>query len=887
MGVENLDKIFNPRRIAVIGASNREHSLGAKLLKNMVGVGYNGVVYPVNPFRPTVQGITAYPNIKKIPRQVELAIIATPAHTVPQIIEECGASGVSAAIIVSAGFKEAGEEGKALEKKILEHKNAYNMRIIGPNSLGVMRPRIKLNATFAKRTASPGKIAFISQSAALCASVLDWASEAHVGFSALVSVGSMLDVDFGDLIDYFGTDIHTSSIVLYLESIENARKFLSAARGFARAKPIMVVKAGRFRESARAALSHTGALCGEDAVYDAAFRRSGIIRVEAINDLFNCAEALAMQPNPKGPNLTIITNAGGPGIMATDFLIAKGGALSPLGRQTIQALNNALPSYCSLLNPIDLLEEATADRFKRAIEISLKDPSSQGFLIIYTPQGVADPVETAKMIVDLSRQNKKTLLTAFMGEDNCWKARKILRKNGIPAFTTPEQAVSTFMYMHSYAKNLELLYETPEEFSVESPNHQLLREILKRTSEMGREVLDPIDSLRFLQAYKIPTIKTLTAKDTKEAQDAASKLGYPVVLKVLSPQIVHKSELEGVALNVWSPERVKMCFRKLAERVEKGKPDAQFDGVIIQPMIEKKKCEILIGSKQDSCFGSVIMFGAGGSSAELLKDTSIGFPPLNQVLARRLMEKTAIFRILESMEYPVNAKLEEILVKLSQLVIHFPEIKEMDINPVVVSEGDAVAVDARIIIDKTRMTQPILPHEHVVIAPYPRKYVTHWKLNNSTPVTLRPIKPEDEILLSELFQSLSEETMRFRFFQVIRDMPHEALVRYCNVDYDREVAVVAEMRKGKRQIIGVTRLILEPGRKSGEFAVVVGDPWQRLGLGSKLVDYIIEIGKDMGLKKISGDVLSKNFKMIRLCTKKGFKMEPVDEDTVRAVLKLS
>jgi acetyltransferase len=887
VGVENLDKIFNPRRIAVIGASNREHSVGAKLLRNLIGVGHKRAVYPVNPFRPAVQGITAYPNIKKIPRQVDLAIIATPAHTVPQIIEECGDSGVTAVIIVSAGFKEAGEEGKALEKQILEHKNRYEMRIIGPNSLGVMRPGIKLNATFAKRTANPGKIAFISQSAALCASVLDWASEAHVGFSALVSVGSMLDVDFGDLIDYFGTDIQTSSIVLYLESIENARKFLSAARGFARAKPIVVVKAGRFRESAKAALSHTGALCGEDAVYDAAFRRSGIVRVEAINDLFNCAEALAMQPNPKGPNLTIITNAGGPGIMATDFLIAKGGELSPLSSQTIQALKNALPSYCSVLNPVDILEEATADRFKKAIEICLKDPNSDGFLIIYTPQGVADPVEAARMIVELSRQNRKTILTSFMGEDNCWKARKILRKNGIPAFSTPEQAVSTFMYMHSYAKNLELLYETPEEFSIGLSDPTSLKELLRSASREGRTVLDPLECLHFLKAYKIPTTKTLIAKDSKEAVVAASKLGYPVVLKALSPQITHKSEVEGVVLNVWSPEQVEACFSDLAERVEKCRPEAEFEGAIIQPMIQKKKCEILIGSKKDPHFGSVIVFGTGGNSAELVKDASIGFPPLNQVLARRLMEKTAVFKILESMECPASARLEEILVRSSQLVMHFPEIREMDINPVIVNEGGAVAVDARIIIDKEIVAQALLPSEHIVIAPYPNKYITHRKLKDGRSVVLRPIKPEDEALLSGLFQSLSEETMRFRFFQVIKDMPHEALVRYCNVDYDREIAIVAEMKKGKRRVIGVTRLILEPGGKCGEFAVVVGDEWQRLGLGSKLVDYIIEIGKDMGLETIGGDVLSRNFKMIRLCTNKGFKMEPVDEDTVKAVLKLS
>jgi len=888
LGTENLDKIFNPRRIAVIGASNKENSVGAKLLRNLIGVGYNGVAYPVNPFRPTVQGIAAYPNIKRIPRQVDLAIIATPAHTVPQIIEECGTAGVSGVIIVSAGFKEAGEEGKVLEKQILEHKDRYNMRIIGPNSLGVMRPRIKLNATFANKTANPGKIAFISQSAALCASVLDWASEAHVGFSAVVSVGSMLDVDLGDLIDYFGTDIQTTSIVLYVESIKNARKFMSAARGFARAKPIVVVKAGRFRESAKAALSHTGAVCGEDAVYDAAFRRAGVVRVEAINDLFNCAEALAMQPNPRGPNLTIITNAGGPSIMATDFLIAKGGKLSPLNNETNQALNSVLPSYCSILNPIDILEEATVDRFKKVMEICFKDPNCDGFLIIYTPQGAADPVETAKIIVELSRQTKKPILTSLIGEDSCWEARKILRRNGIPALTTPEQAVSTFMYMHSYAKNLELLYETPEEFSVGLSVPTFLKELLQRASREGRKVLDPLESLRFLKTYKIPTIKTLVAKTQKEAAVVASKLGYPVVLKALSPQITHKSKAEGVVLNVWSPEQVKAVFKELAERVGNYKPEAEFQGVIIQPMIQKKKCEILIGSKKDPHFGSVIVFGTGGNAAELLKDVSTGFPPLNQVLARRLMEKTAIYKLLESNEYSGSAKLlEEILVKSSQLVTHFPEIKEMDINPIIISESDAVAVDACIVIDTDGILQKSQLHEHLVIAPYPKKYITRWKLNDRTSVVLRPIKPEDETLLWELFQSLSEETMRFRFFQVIRDMSHETLTRYCNIDYDREIAIVAEMKRNKRRIIGVARLILEPGRKCGEFAVVVGDQWHGLGLGSKLVDCSIEIGKNMGLETIGGDMLSGNFKMIRLCTEKGFKIEPVDEDTVRAVFKLS
>jgi len=887
MGTENLDKIFNPRRIAVIGASSREKSVGARLLRNLIGVGYKGVVYPVNPFRPTVQGITAYPNIKRIPRQVDLAIIATPAHTIPQIIEECGTAGVSGIIIVSAGFREAGEEGKILEKQILKYKNRYNMRIIGSSSIGVMRPRIKLNATFTNRTANPGKIAFISQSAALCASVLDWASEAHVGFSAVVSVGSMLDVDFGDLIDYFGTDAQTTSIVLYVESIKNAWKFMSAARGFARAKPIVVVKAGRFRESAEAALCHTGALCGEDAVYDAAFRRAGVVRVEAIDDLFNCAEALAMQPNPKSPNLTIITNAGGPGIMATDCLIARDGKLSPLSSETIQALKSVLPSYCSILNPIDILEEATVDRFQKVIEICFKDPNSDGFLIIYTPQGAADPIETARMIVELSRKTTKPILTSLMGEDNCWKARRILRKNGVPAFTTSEQAVSTFMYMYSYTKNLELLYETLEELSVELSIPTFLKEILRKASSERREVLNLPESLSFLEAYKIPTIKTLVAKTPKEAATAASKLGYPVVLKILSPQITHKSKAEGVVLNVWSPEQVQASFKELVERVRKHKPKAKIQGVVVQPMIQKKRCEIFIGSKKDPYFGSVIVFGMGGIDVELLEDVSMGFPPLNQVLARRLMEQASAYKFLRLSGCSVNASLEEILVKFSQLVIDFPEIKEVDINPIIVSESDAVAVDARIAIDTKKKLQKNQHHKYLVVAPYPKKYVTRWKLKNGTPVILRPIKPEDETLLYELYQSFSEQTMRFRFFQVIKDIPHETLTRYCNIDYDREIGIVAEEKEDKRRIIGASRLILEPGRKRGEFAVVVGDQWQGFGLGSKLVDKIIEIGRDMGLKTISGDVSSRNLKMIHLCNKKGFKMDPVDEDTKKAILKLS
>ncbi|UCH31666.1 MAG: bifunctional acetate--CoA ligase family protein/GNAT family N-acetyltransferase [Candidatus Bathyarchaeota archaeon] len=889
MGVENLDKIFHPRRIAVIGASDKEETLGAKLIRNLIGVGYKGAVYPVNPFRPTVQGITAYPTIERVPRQVDLAIIATPAHTIPQIIEECGRAGVSAIIIISAGFREAGEEGEKLEKRILEIRNQYDMRIIGPNSLGAMRPSEKLNATFANKAAKEGKIAFISQSAALCASVLDWASEAQVGFSALVSIGSMLDVDFGDLIDYFGTDPKTKSIILYIESIKNARKFLSAARGFARAKPIIVVKAGKFSESAEAAICHTGALCGEDAIYDAAFRRAGIVRVEAISDLFNCAEALAMQPNPKGSSLTIITNAGGPGIMATDSLIAQGGKLSSLSNEVLQALGEILPPYCSNLNPIDILEEATTDRFRKVMEICFKDPNSDGFLVIYTPQGASDPAKTAEAIVKLSENTAKPILTSFMGEEGCREARKILRKKGIPSFMTPEQAVSTFMYMWSYAQNLELLYETPEELSLELSIPASLRKTLKKVYAEGRTVLTEPESMQFLQAYKIPITESVIAKTPEKAVEFASKIGYPIVMKALSPQITHKSKARGVILDVRSATEVKQRFQDLAQRIKKYRK-AKFNGTILQPLVKKRGYELLLGSKKDPQFGSVIVFGMGGVAAELLKDVSIGFPPLNQVLARRLMEKTSIYSLFsDTDDCQINLKLlEEILVKFSQLVMDFPEIKEMDVNPLIIDKKDAVAVDARIVIDPDKILTQAKPYEQLVIAPYPKKHSTEWKLKNNVKTLLRPIKPEDEILLGELFHSLSEETMRFRFFQVIKEMTHQTLTRYCNIDYNREIAIIAEIEDDNaRKIIGVVRLIILPGQKAGEFAVVVSDQWQGLGLGSKLVDCIVKIGKDMKLKTIHGDILSQNLRMLGLCTKKGFSIKPLDEDMIRAGLDLS
>lgn len=889
MGIQNLSHIFNPERIAVIGASEKENSFGTKIFHNLFGT-YTGMVFPVNPFHQTVQGTAAYPSVDKIPYKVDLAIVATPAQTVPQIIEECGKAGVSGIIITSAGFRETGKNGHLLEQQIIEHKKTYGLRIIGPNSFGVIRPKINLYATFGKKTVLPGKIAFISQSAALCTSALDWACENQVGLSAVVSTGSMLDVDLGDLIDYFGMDPQTGSIVLYVESIKNARKFMSAARGFARTKPIVLVKAGRFQESRAPALSHSGSLIGQDAVYDAAFRRVGVVRVEAINELFNCAEALVMQPNPTGPNLTIITNAGGPGILATDHLIARGGKLSELSKETAQNLKHVLPAYCHATNPLDVFEDATTERFKHAIENCRNDPNSNGTLIIYTHQETTDPVTLAQIAVDAAKQTKKPLLVALTGEDDrCREARRLLHRNAIPAFRTPEEAVSTFMYMWNYTQNLELLYQTPEEFLTDLTVPTFLKGILRRAFCEGRQVLTLTESLRFLEAYKIPIVKTLLAKTPEEAVAQSSALGYPVVMKAISPQFTHKSEIDGVILDVCSPSEVPGFFYELSDRVKKSSTAAEFQGVAIQHMIRKKGHEILVGSKKDPQFGSIILWGMGGTAAELFKDTSIGFPPLNRVLARRLMENTAVYKRASSGVHPIKTELlEEILVKISQLVTDFPEIDEMDINPLIADENSVVAVDARIVIDSSRMMREVAEHhDHLVIASYPKKYVAPLKLKNGTEVMQRPIKPEDEGRFNELFKSLSKETMRFRFFEIIKELSHDTLTRYCNLDYDREVALVAELQDGSRKIIGVVRLILGFDGKSGEFAILVGDQWQSIGLGSKLMDALAEIAKDMHLQEIHSYVIRSNFKMINLCNQKGFKIEPVDEETVKVSLSLS
>lgn len=829
-----------------------------------------------------VQGITAYPNVGKIPSKIDLAIIATPAHTIPQIIEECGKAGVQGAIIISAGLSENDETEKGLIRQILEHKRSYGVRIIGPNSLGVIRPKKNLYATFGDKKAIPGKIAFISQSAALCGTVLDWSSETKVGLSAVVSIGSMIDVNIGELIEYFGTDPQTRAIMVYVEDIKDIRKFISAARGFARTKPIVIVKAGRFNKSRLFTFPGLNQL-SEDSLYDAIFRRIGIVRVDTVNELLDCAKALSMQPNPCNSDLTIITNASGPGLLAADQLQLRGGRLSQVNDASNHALRKILPYYCYTSNPIDILEEATPERFRSVMQVCLNDTTNGSVLVIYSPQGLTVPSSIAETAIELAKQSRKTLLFSLMGEDsNCQEARRMLHCNDIPAFRAPEEAVSAFMNMYTYTRNMELLFQTPEEVPLLLDDSTNLKGAFRRAFCEGRQDLNLPETLYFLKTYKIPTIETRIARTTEEAVTLASDIGFPVIMKALNARSTFKHEKETLECDVYSSSEVPKAFEKITDKNNYSKP-AELQGIVMQPKTKNSGTKLFLGLRKNNKFGPIIILGKRGDSPETITDISIGFPPLNQVLARQIIEKTRIFQpesgnsSARTIEIGI---LEEIIVKFCQLVIDFPEIKQIDINPLMVSSSSASVIDGCITFDMNRiMREPADEQEQLVIPPYPRKYITKRTLKNGVQVTLRPIKPEDEPRFNELFKSLSEDSVRFRFFEIIKEMSHDALSRYCNIDYDREIAIVAELQNDRR-IVGVVRLILDSERRNGEFAIMVSDSWHGLGLGSKLMDFIIEIAKDLKIQTIYSQITRANIKMISLCCKKGFETKLVDEYTL-------
>jgi len=886
----SIKSMFNPKAIALIGANEEPGSVGRATLENLLVSGSKNI-FPVNPKRKTVLGLECFPDIASLPEHIDLAVIVTPAKTVPDLVEECGKADAEGIIIISAGFKEIGEEGKQLEQKIIAIRKKYGMKIIGPNCIGVIRPNIGLNASFLKARPIGGNIAFISQSGALGSAIFDWAINAHIGFSMFASLGSMIDVDFGDLIDFLGYDYYTRSIILYMEGVGNAKKFMSAARGFARNKPIIIVKPGRFTESAKAARSHTGAMAGDDQVYEAAFKRVGVIRVKEFADLFNSAEVLDSKNLPKGRRLAIITNAGGFGVMATDALIDLGGELAKISDKSIAELDRSLPSFWSKGNPIDILGDADEKRYANAIKACIDDPEVDGILAIYSPQAVAKSDKVAETVVEVTKGSWKPIVTAWVGGENVQKGREVFYRNNIPIYETPEDAVKTYLNMYKYYRNLELLYETPAELPLkEAPPKYHLKALIRRVVKEGRTVLSEEESKDFLSDYGIPIILPYLVHSIDGAISIANRIKYPVVLKIASPDISHKSDVGGVKAGIRTEDELREEYSQLLVKVKEKAPQAVISGVTVQKMIDKIDYEVILGAKKDKDFGSVILFGMGGIGTEVFKDISIGLPPLNQTLARRLMEETEVYKMLQGYrgKKPADMKeLEHILVNFSNLIVDFPEIAEMDINPIAISDGKPYALDARIIIDKESMDYTV-HYPHLVITPYPTRYTTTWKLLDGTEVILRPIRPEDEPLEHELLSNLSEETLRTRFFSIIKDITHEMLIRFCNIDYDREMAIVAELKEGnKKRIIGIGRLIIEPDLRSGEYAVLVHDAYQGKGLGYKLVDVIIGIAQDKELEEIHGTVLTENEKMLRVARKLGFttKIQPDGITEVKLVLK--
>jgi acetyltransferase len=878
----DIERMFNPRTVALIGATDKEGTVGHATLKNLlIGKGKH-TVYPVNPAHDMVAGMKSYPNVASVPEHIDLAVIATPASSVPQVVEECGKAGVDGVVIISAGFREIGKEGVKLEEEIKAIRAKYGFRLLGPNCVGFARPSAHLNATFLKDNPEAGSIAFISQSGALGSAILDWATVSHVGFSLFASLGSMVDVDFGDLIDFLGTDPATRSIILYVEGIGNAKKFMSAARGFARTKPIVVLKAGKYNTGAKAVQSHTGALAGDFEVYDAAFKRVGVVRVDEIGNLFNCASVLDSKRLPSGPRLAIVTNAGGPGVVASDSVTDLGGELAKLSEGSLHTLDEHLPPYWSHGNPVDVLGDADVARYEVAISTCLADPNVDGLLAICTPQGVTPASELAAAVVRLSKEKQKPVLAVWMGEKGVADARRLFAENSIPSYPTPEEAVKTYMYMYKYRRNLDLLYETPEELPVDlMPPNSHLKLMVRKAIGDGKLLLTQADADKFLDSYNIPRLDGGFARNEEEALLVARKVGYPVVLKVVSQEIVHKSDVGGVVTGINSTEALAHEFAKLMDRVKVLKPGAKIDGVYVQKMVKGVDYELILGSKKDRDFGAVLLFGSGGVGVELFRDFAIGLPPTNQVLARRMMEETIIYKALHRglrNKAPANLKsLEEVIVRFSGMITDFPEIAEVDINPLSVVEGKVYAVDVRILLDPKPVDHST-PYPHMVIMPYPMKYVVPWKLEDGTNVLLRPIRPEDEAIESEFINGLSEETSRYRFFNIVRNLPHSDLVRFCNIDYDREMAIVAEVTEGgRRREIGVGRIITEPDQRRGEFAVVIADQYQAKGLGRKLVDMLINIAEEKRLESIFGVVLKDNAPMLSLCKEMGFTLTPRED----------
>ncbi|WP_242839735.1 bifunctional acetate--CoA ligase family protein/GNAT family N-acetyltransferase [Syntrophorhabdus aromaticivorans] len=884
-----MRKIFNPETIALIGATEKEHSVGRIILDNLL-LSEQRKVFPVNPSRETVLGHASYPNIRDIAVHVDLAVISVRAEMVPRCLEDCGLAGVEGVIIVSSGFSEVGPEGKRLEDEVIAIRNRYGMRVMGPNSIGIIRPTVGLNTTPIEDTPDKGNIAFITESGAFGRALLEWGISSHIGFSLIASLGAMIDVDFGDLIDFLGEDPYTRSIMIYMEHpIDDIKRFASAAKGFALNKPIIVLRPVPAGEGEKTTRTLAGLLADHNRMYDALFKRIGVVRVKEVADIFNVASVLHTKRLPKGSRLLIITNAGGVGTMATNTLVELGGEPAVLSEESLRELDKFFPNYWNRQNPIYLLRDAEVERFSQSISIGLRDPGVDGILIVYTFQAAAKSEELARTVIELAQKSQKPIIISYMGGTGVIKGRKLLLEHNIPSYDTPEEAVKTYMYMYRYKRNLELLYETPSELAVDrAPPKNNLRVTVRRALKKGTTFFGGEEAARFLSNYGIPTIRSYTVLTFEEAARKAKDIKYPVVLKVVSPDVFDRADAGGPATGIQDEEQLRHEFERVSGRIKDKTPGARATGITIRKMVETIDYEVMLGAKRDSRFGSMIVFGMGGAGAQVFKDFSIALPPLNQILARRLMEETQVYKLHGYRGRPPAdlQKMEEIIVAFSNLIVDFPEIAEIDVNPIAVSDGKAYVLDTRIIISDG-MAESTSQYPHLVITPYPARYIMPWTLSDGTEVLLRPIRPEDEPLEHEMLSTLSDESLRTRFFQTIRNITHEMHVRFCNIDYDREMAIVAEVReRDRRRIIGIARLVIEPSLKSAEYAVVVHDNYHGKGLGYKLVDVLIGFAQDKGLEEVCGYVQSTNLKMLNVCKKLGFTSAPLPDHVSRVCLPL-
>ena len=878
-----LTSLFEPKTVAVIGASERENSVGSVIFRNILDSGYKGRLYPINPKHESIHGIATYKSIEDIGARVELAVIATKPKTVPEIVEQCGRSGIRNIIIISAGFSESGHTGAALERKTMEIARSYGVRVLGPNCLGIIRPEIGLNATFARVTASVGNLALVSQSGAICSAVLDWAASNKVGFSSVISLGSTADVDFGEILDYLVYDNRSHYILLYIEGIRNSRRFMSALRSAARIKPIILLKAGRHAAGSAAVQVHSGMLTGSDIVFDAAIRRSGVVRVKTIGQLFYASKALASKFRPQGKRLAIVTNGGGPGAMAADRAGDMDIPLAELSADTMKALNSKLSTNWSRSNPVDIVGDATPDHYRDAILSVAQDDGVDGVLVMLAPQAMTQPTEVAQAVIEVSNATPKAIIACWMGQEHVEEGRLAMENAGIPAFRMPETAVELYYHISTYYRNQTLLLQTPYGAASISPQEtEGAKMLVEAVLQEHRKVLSEMESKAILRAFRIPVAQTMVARTPTEALLLAEQIGFPVAMKVDSPDLVRKSDAGGVRLNITNAPSVRNAYHDIIEVVQKRHPNARINGVSIEPYLARPNGrELMIGVERDPTFGPIITFGAGGTEVEIFSDRAVALPPLNQYLAQDLIRSTRAAKLLGKFRNmpPINMEaLEDVLLHISEMVCELPWLQELDLNPLIVDENGAIAADARIVIDHAATSGD--RYSHMAIHPYPSHLVQEWEQPNGMVITIRPIRPEDAEMEQDFVKNLSDESKYYRFMDTLRELTQSMLVRFTQIDYDREMALVATLpeKDGKTVQIAVARYVTNPDGETVEFALAVADAWQKHGIGRKLMSALIESARIKGYRAIVGDVLSQNTKMFRLMGSLGFTIHPHPDD---------